>query len=98
MDDSQGASDLEHAIQELITPVRLGDGLDALAVDRALAAVRVTAAQWRARGCVSLADAALLVASYPDLEAASYLYGDSDAERIREVARQLNEECLRSLL
>ena len=98
MDDSLGASDLENALQELITPVRLGDGLDALAVDRAFAVVRVIAAEWRARGCVPLADAALLVAFYPDLEAASYLYGDLDAERIREVARQLNEECLHSLL
>jgi hypothetical protein len=62
MDDSQGPSDLERALSELIVPVRGGDGLDAAAVDRAFAAVRIAAADWRARGCVSIPDAVLLVA------------------------------------
>jgi hypothetical protein len=97
MNDSKGAMDLERALSELIVPVRLGDGLDAAAVDRAFVALRIAATGWKARGCVAIPDAVLLVAAYPDLEAASYLYDDTQAERIREIARLLNDECLHAL-
>ena len=98
MELNQDVNELEQALQGLVVPVRLGDGLDAAAVERATLAVRVARARWKTRECISTSEVALLLAVYPDLEAASYLYGDSDAERIRETARQLSEEMLLAVL
>lgn len=89
-------SDLD-ALVDFATELRLGAGLGQAGVARAHAAIEAAGLRWRADGSVPLPDALIVVAFYPDVEATSYLDGDTEAEQIREAARQLSEALLNAL-
>jgi hypothetical protein len=86
-----------HSAETLVVPIRMGEGLNPVAVEDFYETLSARAREWQRQGSVPLADAAVLAAIYADIEAASYSYPPSTAESIREQARQLSERLLEHL-
>ena len=88
------STELERAASSLLISLRMGEGLDSARLDHLRAALTEAAEQWTQRDSVPRSTVALLVALYPDFEAASYGYPNTQAEEIQEAARQLSEHIL----
>lgn len=95
---NEDMSPLAVAAEALVVPIRNGDGVSQAALDTFNRELSVASARWRVVGHVPIRAVATLVSIYPDVEAASYIYPEAEAETIRETARLFSEFVLRCLV
>jgi hypothetical protein len=72
-------------------PLRMGQGMDEIALGDLRDALRRCADMWHEQDLVPKLAANLLVDLYPAVEASSYLYGDDYAPRVRAVAEEIGD-------
>lgn len=79
------------AADKFTVPLRMGQGVDEVALDALRDALRRCAEAWHERDLVPKLAANVLVDLYPAVEASSYLYSDDYAPRVRTVAEEIGD-------
>jgi hypothetical protein len=91
------ADDLETVLTEFAVRIRSGDGLAPDGVAKCSDAISRAALRWRSEDRIERREVAVLVAFFPDVEAASWSYPEAIQEEIYDAVAQLNDEVLEAL-
>jgi hypothetical protein len=91
--ESRGAAvtRMADAVERVTVPLRMGDGVDDVALDQLRSALASAAAIWQGDLLLPKSLVSFLVELVPTVESASYLYSDERANRIRDIAEELRE-------
>jgi hypothetical protein len=81
--------ELLDAIVKVTTPLRMGDGIDAAALETLTATLGRLAGEWSGRAEVPKDAAAALAELYPAVTGASYAYPTDYGDQVRDLAETL---------
>jgi hypothetical protein len=83
------ADALNQAVEQFTVPLRMGEGMNEIALDNLRDALRLCAGAWRNTDSIPKSAALELVDLAPAIESSSYLYDEDYAARVRDVSVEI---------
>lgn len=82
---------LSDAVERFTVPLRMGEGVDDIALGELKSALAAAAAAWRGEPSLPKTLVIFLVEVFPSIDATSHLYPDERGDRIRTIAEEVQE-------